>query len=517
VKTDGAIVLVGFMGAGKTTAAQRVGAERGLRVSDVDGLIEARGGATIAELFERDGEAAFRALEEEVVCELLARTHRGDIVSLGGGAVGSERVRGALAAHLVLWLDVDPGLAWRRAADSGRPLARERASFDARHAERLPLYAAVADAVAPANARLSFGRLHDAVEKLRDLPAGTRLLWALSGCAEYPVWIGRGLLGSGLPASPELLASPGSLARRFCVTDENVAPLWLGAAGDFAASIVIAAGEPSKSLAQAERIWRELAQRGMTRADHLVALGGGVVGDLAGFCAGAYQRGVAVIQVPTTLAAQVDSAYGGKTGVDLPEGKNYVGVYHHPSAVLVDPETLQTLPAQEWSAGYAEVIKTAIIAGGALWERIAADRPIDDDVIFDCARCKLSIVAADERDEGRRQVLNLGHTVGHALETVTGYRRYRHGEAVGLGLLAALSLSGREDLRATVGGLLAQHGLPTRADGVDPAAVAAATHGDKKRLGASVPFVLVDAPGAVRHGGEVTPAQLEAALAELCA
>ena len=191
---------------------------------------------------------------------------------------------------------------------------------------------------APASAH---GRLHDAVEKLRDLPAGTRLLWALSGCAEYPVWIGRGLLGSGLLASPAQPASPGSLARRFCVTDENVAPLWLGAAGDFAASIVIAAGEPSKSLAQAERIWRELAQRGMTRADHLVALGGGVVGDLAGFCAGAYQRGVAVIQVPTTLAAQVDSAYGGKTGVDLPEGKNYVGVYHHPSAVLVDPATLR--------------------------------------------------------------------------------------------------------------------------------------------------------------------------------
>ena len=138
-------------------------------------------------------------------------------------------------------------------------------------------------------------------------------------------------------------------------------------------------------------------------------------------------------------------------------------------------------------------------------------------MIFDCARCKLSIVAADERDEGRRQVLNLGHTVGHALETVTGYRRYRHGEAVGLGLLAALSLSGRDDLRATVAGLLTEHGLPTHADGVDPAAVAAATWRDKKRLGSNVPFVLVDAPGAVRHGGEVTPAQLAAALTELCA
>jgi shikimate kinase/3-dehydroquinate synthase len=254
----------------------------------------------------------------------------------------------------------------------------------------------------------------------------------------------------------------------------------------------------------------------MTRADHLVALGGGVVGDLAGFAAATYQRGVPVVQVPTTLVAQVDSAYGGKTGVDIPEGKNYVGAYHQPAAVLVDPATLETLPAEELGAGYAEVIKTALIAGGTLWERIVADRPIDDGVIFDCARTKLGIVAADERDEGRRQVLNLGHTVAHALETVTSYRRYRHGEAVGLGLLAALSLSGQDDLRGTVGELLSAHGLPTHADGVDPQAVAAATARDKKRLGASVPFVLVDAPGEVRHGVEVSAGQLQAALAELC-
>ncbi|MGD0385408.1 MAG: bifunctional shikimate kinase/3-dehydroquinate synthase [Solirubrobacteraceae bacterium] len=511
MSVSGAIVLVGFMGAGKTTAAQRVAAERDLRVTDVDRLIETRGGATIAELFARDGENAFRVLEEEVVCELLAGARQGEIVSLSGGAVTSERVRAALADHLVVWLDVDPALAWRRAADSGRPLAGERASFDALHETRLPLYALVADAVAPANVRISFGRLHDAVERLRTAPAGTRLLWAFSESAEYPVWLGRGLLGSGLWP----LERPP--ARRFCVTDEHVARLWLDAAGELDGVIVVPAGEPSKSIEEAQRIWRELAQHGMTRADHLVALGGGVVGDLAGFCAATYQRGVPVVQVPTTLAAQVDSAYGGKTGIDLPEGKNYVGAYHHPAGVIVDPATLETLPAQERSAGYAEVIKTALIAGGTLWERIAADRPIDDGVIFDCARCKLSLVAADERDAGRRQALNLGHTVGHAIETVTEYRRYRHGEAVGLGLLAALSLSGRDDLRAQVAELLAAHGLPTHADGVDAGAVAEATRRDKKRLHEGVPFVLVDAPGEVRHGAPVAPAQLDAALAELCA
>src|SRR6185437_3192268 len=151
---------------------------------------------------------------------------------------------------------------------------------------------------------------------------------------------------------------------------------------------------------------------------------------VGGFCAAVYQRGVPVVQVPTTLVAQVDSAYGGKTGVDLPEGKNYAGAYHQPAAVLADPRTLATLPDAEVAAGWAEVVKTALIAGGPLWEAVRR--------------------GTDEPDQGGRQVLNLGHTVGHAIETVTGYTRYRHGEAVGLGLLAALTLSGQPELRREV-------------------------------------------------------------------
>ena len=509
--THGAVVLIGFMGAGKTTVALQLGVDRGLHVSDVDQLIEARAGSAIAEIFARDGEAAFRALEEEVVCELLAGARRGDVIALSGGAITSARVRAELASHLVLWLDVDAELAWRRVGGGRRPLARERDEFEARHLERAPLYAGLADAIAPAGFRAPLGRVHDAIEQLRQAPAGTRLLWAVSASAEYPVWVGRGLLGAGVWP----IARPPS--RRFCVTDEHVAALWLEAAGELDGSIVVAAGETSKSLECAGAIWTELAQAGMTRADHLVALGGGVVGDLAGFCAAAYQRGVPIVQVPTTLAAQVDSAYGGKTAVDIPEGKNYVGAFHQPAGVLVDPATLATLPAAELSAGYAEVIKTALIAGGSLWQRIAADAPVDDGVIFDCARCKLAIVAEDEHDDGRRQLLNLGHTVGHAIETVTGYRRYRHGEAVALGLLAALDLSEQDALREQVMELLTAHGLPTRADGVDAAAVARATRRDKKRVGDDVPFVLVDAPGAVRHGAAVGSERLEAALARLCA
>jgi shikimate kinase/3-dehydroquinate synthase len=225
---------------------------------------------------------------------------------------------------------------------------------------------------------------------------------------------------------------------------------------------------------------------------------------------------VPIIHVPTTLVAQVDSAYGGKTGVDLPEAKNYVGAYHQPGGVLVDTATLATLPDRELAAGYAEVLKTALIAGGELWRRVSEDAPVDEATVTACARLKLGVVAEDERDGGRRQVLNLGHTVGHAIESVTAYRRYRHGEAVALGLLAALRLSGQDALRAEVAELLAGHGLPVTMDGVDVDAVVAATARDKKRIGASVPFVLVHRPGDVRPGATVGDGELRRAVRELC-
>jgi shikimate kinase/3-dehydroquinate synthase len=254
----------------------------------------------------------------------------------------------------------------------------------------------------------------------------------------------------------------------------------------------------------------------MDHDDHVAALGGGVVGDVAGFCAAVYQRGVGVVQVPTTLVAQVDSAYGGKTGVDLPEGKNYAGAYHQPSAVLVDPATMATLPQGELASGWAEVIKTALIAGGALWERVRAGAPLDRDLVLACARTKLAVVAGDERDSGRRQVLNLGHTVGHAIEAATGYGRYRHGEAVGLGLLAALTLSGQPELRSEVSDLLSGYGLPTTLDpAVDHETVLAAVQRDKKRRGGRVGFVLVEAPGDVRTGAPVAERDVRTALGGL--
>jgi shikimate kinase/3-dehydroquinate synthase len=299
------------------------------------------------------------------------------------------------------------------------------------------------------------------------------------------------------------------------VSDETVASLYLAQLGELAGAIALAPGEQQKTLASAEKIWHALAAAAITRADHLVALGGGVVGDLAGFCAACYQRGVPVVQVPTTLLAQVDSAYGGKTGVDLAEAKNYVGAYHQPAGVLVDPDTLASLPETELASGWVEVLKTALIAGGALWERVSAGAELDERVILACARTKLAVVAADERDAGRRQVLNLGHTVGHAIETASGYSRYRHGEAVGLGLLAALRLSGADELRAQVTELLLEHGLPVTLEGVSVREVVDASARDKKRLGSHVPFVLLREPGDVQIDCEVAAEDLHAAVEEL--
>ena len=257
-----------------------------------------------------------------------------------------------------------------------------------------------------------------------------------SASGEYPVLVGRGLLDAGWwPLG----------GRRFCVSDAAVAPLYADRLEPLAGRVEVEPGEGAKTMAEAEVVLRQLAAAGMTREDHVVALGGGVVGDLGGFCAHLYQRGVAVVQVPTTLVAQVDSAYGGKTGVDLPEGKNYAGAYQLPAAVIADTAALATLPEAELAAGFVEALKTGLLAGGALWERVRAIAALDpaalDDVVFACARYKCEVVAADERDNGLRAALNLGHTVGHAIEAASSYERYRHGEAIGLGLLAALRLS----------------------------------------------------------------------------
>ena len=500
------LTCIGFMGAGKSTAAHSAAEALGTQAIDVDQVIEERLGKSIERIFSEDGEAAFREAEERIILELLSNPDR-SVLALGGGAIASQAVRDALAEQLVIWLDVDVETAWERCQGTGRPLAQDRISFERRYREREPIYCALADVIVLPERSHAMAPVLEAME---GVAPGTKLLWATAASGDYPAYIGAGLLSNRF--WPQMIEG-----RRFLVSDGHVARHYSGALEPLAGRVTIMPGEQSKTVAHAEIVWTELARAGMTRQDVVVALGGGVVGDLAGFCAATFQRGVRYVGVPTSLVAQVDSAYGGKTGVDLSEAKNYVGAYHQPAAVIADTDALTTLPAAELAAGFAEVLKTALIAGGPLWDRIrAGGDPTASGAILECARAKLRVVAQDERDAGVRQVLNLGHTVGHAIETVTGYARYRHGEAVGLGLLAALRLSGQDQLRDEVRELLIDCGLPTNLNGVDPEDVALATARDKKRLGERpVPFVLLDAPGAPRTGCEVSPRELIAAVREL--
>jgi shikimate kinase / 3-dehydroquinate synthase len=499
----GSLVFVGFMGCGKSSAARTLAAELAVEPRDSDRELERELGEPIEAFFDREGEAAFRAREQDLVLRLLEQPGS-PVVALGGGAVGSDTVREALRRHTVVHLEVDPDDAWRRASGKGRPLARERGRFDQLYHDRRAIYEAVADATLPPSTRETPRRALPALLALREAPPGTRLVWASSASGDYPVFLGAGLLRSGFFYPLD--------GRRFVVTDEHVDRHHRI---DCRERIVLLGGEEHKTIHGAELALRQLAQSGAERGDLVVAVGGGVVGDLAGFCAAVYQRGIRHVQVPTTVVAQVDSAYGGKTGVDLPEGKNYVGAYHQPAAVLCDPATLETLPPEESAAGYAEVLKTALIAGGPLWAQVRQGGPVDAGIIQGCLRTKLAVVAEDERDEGRRQVLNLGHTVGHAIEATTGYSRYRHGEAVGIGLLVALRLSGRQQLRDEVAELLEARGLPLSFTGASVDDVLTFVERDKKRSGGRVPFVLVEAPGEVSFGHEVAPGELRAAVEEV--
>ena len=522
--TASKLVVIGFMAAGKSTFARHAAASLAWPLADADAVLAEALGKPIPEFFEREGEQAFREREREVVLDLLAAPGPA-VVALGGGAVETGEIRAALADHLVLHVDVGLEVAWVRARDSARPLARDRARFAALYERRAPLYDSLARAVvtggkeaeAAAGAALALTR--------PGVPREVRMLWSRAGQG-HPVYAGPG----ALPAAGALHSAPG---RRFLVADERALALHgeaLLASLEVADSIAVPPGERSKTLAEAERVLRALARAGMQRSDSLVALGGGVAGDLAGFCAATYQRGVPVVHIPTTVVAQVDSAYGGKTGVDLPEAKNYVGAFHQPRAVITDPAVLATLPVEELRAGYAEVLKTALIAGGRLWDRVqelpaleravAGDLPSLARVIEDCARTKLAVVAADERDAGVRASLNLGHTLAHALESATAYGAYRHGEAVALGLLAALRLSERQvgldpAVRERVLDLLRANGLAATFEGPSTEELIAHMGRDKKRRGGRRNLVLLRGPGDVLTGAEAADDEIAAAIEEL--
>jgi shikimate kinase/3-dehydroquinate synthase len=441
------LALVGFMGAGKTTLGRELAARLHRPLVDVDAEIEARHGTPIPAIFRDEGEESFRRIEASVVGDVLERRDPA-VVAVGGGAVTDQASRNALhRGAFTLRIDVDVESAWARARASDRPLAQDEESFRRLYEEREPLYRGAAQAaVAQGDADgaiLAAGGVHHeraAIDRLDALVPG-----------DGPV---------ALVADATVLAIHGPRARRALANRRTQ-------------SIELPPGEDAKRIDVVQRIWSELR---LDRAGTVVALGGGTATDTAGFVAATYLRGIPWVAVPTTLVGQVDAAIGGKTAVDIPEGKNLVGAFHWPARVVIDEALLETLPERERRQGRAELVKTELLAGRSLDVRSAA-------------AYKTALCLRDPHDKGPRNVLNLGHTFAHALEAAADFD-LPHGDAVALGLLAALRLSGR-DTRDVEREL---EPAPVR---VDPQRAWQALLRDKKRAGDAINVVVLTDEGPI--------------------
>jgi 3-dehydroquinate synthase len=504
------VVLSGFMGTGKTTIGARVAKRLGVAFVDTDAEIEKTTGKTVPQLWRDEGEAAFRARELALVEQLLEdRAPR--VIAFGGGTVTVERARRlATDRALVVTLAASPETAVARAPDlalrpnlalGGDPLARAR-----------ELMAARATAYAECHLAVSTDTLdlEAAVEAVLALVARDPLLVPL-GTRSYDIDVCDSAEQRLVDAVERL--RPTSLVT---VTDTNVER----ARGNFLEAAVramkvptvrvtLAAGEQHKTLGGVSSIWDAALAASADRETVVIAFGGGVVGDLAGFAAASLLRGVRFVQAPTTLLAMVDASVGGKTGFDHAMGKNLVGAFHQPSAVVADLAHLETLPAREYTAGLAEVVKIALATDasllGALEEQSRAlargDRTALFHVVRDSIAAKIRVVRDDEREWGRRALLNLGHTVGHALEVHGGYTRWLHGEAVALGMLVELGAGVAlgftpPSLVARTQNLLSALGLPTSVSPGDLSAAWTYVAADKKRSRDTVRF------GVVRSAGE---------------
>ena len=296
--------------------------------------------------------------------------------------------------------------------------------------------------------------------------------------------------------------------RAVIISDTNVSPIYSDRVKDsleksgFETSVfVFEAGESSKRLSTIEKMYTHLFENNITRTDIIVALGGGVTGDMAGFAAATYLRGIDFVQIPTSLLAQVDSSVGGKTAVDLPAGKNLVGAFWQPVLVLIDPDTLHTLPGKFFKDGLGEVVKYGCIRSASLFERLENENARDfiDDIIFECVSIKRDVVEHDERDTGERAILNFGHTLGHALEKLNGYTNLTHGEAVAAGSAIITRISERHGLTAQgtaqrLENLLKKYDLPVTSE-FPLAEIVNATRGDKKSTGKSIKFVFLKETG----------------------
>jgi 3-dehydroquinate synthetase len=457
------------MGARKTTLGKDVSRLLRRPFVDVDDAIAAEHGP-IPELFARQGEAAFREIEARFVRDALA-AREPTVIAVGGGAVETPGLLDG-ARTTVVHLLVDVETAWERVRRSSRPLAQDEAEFRRRFELRAPLYADVADATA---------------WDLDDLVLAAAGVHVERGALQRLGTLVPGNGAAALVSDPHVAGIHGmdaqlALGTRLAETHE------------------LPPGEEAKALAAVDRLWQDLR---LDRGGTIVALGGGCTTDAAGFAAAAYLRGIAWTPVPTSLVAQVDAAIGGKTAIDLPQGKNLVGAFHWPERTVVDPGVLETLPEPQRLEGMAEVVKAGLLAGEPFWELP------DDELVRRSIAYKAAICLRDPFERGERAVLNLGHTFAHALEAAADYEGLTHGRAVALGLLAALRLSGR-DTRVVEEVLRPE---PVR---VDPERAWQAMLRDKKARGGEPRFVLLGARGP-EQGAVLPEADVRRELGRLIA
>jgi shikimate kinase/3-dehydroquinate synthase len=537
------VFLIGLSGSGKSTAGRLLAERLGRPFIDTDALVERACGRRIAAIFAQEGEAYFRACERRALLEAV-QTPEGAVVATGGGIVLDPQNRRLLAERgCSIFLTVAPETALERLRAQ-----QEAALVDGRTPEERPLLAG-ADPLAAlrgllaerqelyAQAEVVCSTEGKTVEEVvRAMLASLIALGKLTGAAPLirHVRVGQGYDAvvdwGGLGRLPQYLQRLELPPRLFLLSDQHVHALYVPAlrrrleqAGIVLCDYVVPAGEGSKSLEQLSAIYDWLVEQRAERREAIVALGGGVIGDLAGFAAATYLRGMPLVQVPTSLLAQVDAAIGGKTGVNHRRGKNLIGAFYQPRLVLADPATLLTLPPRERTEGWAEVAKYGMILDAELFalleEHAATLRDCSPppaslltQIIARSIALKAGVVEEDEHEQGLRAILNYGHTLGHALENAAGYGEWLHGEAVALGMVAAAELACQAGLFPREQAerqkrLLAALGLPTVYHGsVSAQALLEAVQLDKKVAGKQVRWILP------RRIGEVTLTTLPADL-----
>jgi len=520
----GNVYLCGPPGAGKSTIAPLLAALLGRAAIDVDAQIEAAERRPVARIIDEDGEARFRQLERETI--LAACVHADCVVALGGGALEDPTTRERIAESGVL-VFLDASLATcteRTRGEPGlRPLLRDPTTLARLHAERRPRYAAapIRVSVDGLSCAAAAAAVHEALNERRIVHVMTP--------KPYDVAIGARVLDE-LPYDVQ----PPEGGRVLIVADEAVASVArrieraYRAGGEDVSLSLVAADEALKSFDRIAALYAVFSDARIDRRSLVVGVGGGTISDAVGFAAATYQRGIPYVAVPTTLLAAVDAAIGGKTAINLPAGKNFVGTITQPLHVAIAPHVLRALPRRDIVSGYGEMLKYGLALDAELYRALRSGEAalLEDpatalDAIARCVELKAELVARDEEDRtGARAILNFGHTVGHAIEKVAGYGALRHGEAVIVGMRAALALSAN---RGTLGGGERAEadahlaGLPVPADwrGLDVDALIAATRNDKKRHAGGTQFVLLDRIGTARLDDFIRDEDVRAALAEI--